>query len=154
MKIPSRTASNKDRLPAFSLVAIAVSTSLRWTWATRSKIVDSELHGIGAADQQMAGVERPSNVGVCEYALDIVLGLDERAHVRMDGLDQSVLGTDLVDRRKSHGTSRPLGVGQWPARRPVGVDHDGCDEACRAEFGQVPCDGFGLASGGLAADAS
>jgi hypothetical protein len=58
-------------------------------------VLADELHRIHAADQQVAGVEAPWDVGVRQRLLDVRGGLDERADVRVQDECQPLMGDEV-----------------------------------------------------------
>jgi len=84
------------------------------------------------------GVEAPLDVGVRQRELDVGLGLDQCAHVRMEHLGQAVPRTDRVD------LCEPLPQGGHAGRvkrhggGPAHVLDDGGDEAGRPVLGEPP----------------
>ena len=98
--------------------------------------VASELDRVVPADVEVAGIERPPDVGSFEHRRDIARRLHEGADVRMQRLAQTELGADPVDLRQHADEVVPLGPGQLEPRRPAGVDHHRRDEHRAAGRGE------------------
>ena len=62
---------------------MVLSTSLKWVWAIRSGDLTGELGRVGAADQQVTGVQAQRHRRALEDPLDLVAGLDHGADVRV-----------------------------------------------------------------------
>ena len=82
-----------------------------------------ELHGVGAADGQVAGVEAPGDVAVLEDPVDVARGLDDGLDVRVQDLTQAGVGADGVDLGEHPDEVGVLVAVEGPGHGPVVVHH-------------------------------
>ena len=105
---PARSRSASD---AFDVLEVDVTDAIC--------VIADELHRVDAADQQVAGIEAPGDVGVRERPLDVVRGLDERADVGVQHERQPFGGDEvgeLAQLRRRRAASRRR-------RAATGADH-------------------------------
>ena len=80
---------------------------MTWTWAMRPAASAANYGWVVAADQEVAGVQAPLHRRAIEDLTDVVGGLDERPGVRMQGVDEAVVSTQLVEPSASMPTTWP-----------------------------------------------
>ena len=134
---PACVAFTSERVPSRTSAARRASTSLRWTWPIRARVLAHERGGVDAADQQVTGVQAPRHVGVGERPVDLRRRLDERADVRVEH-EVEALGRDEVgERAQVLAGALPPGLVEVRRRRPGGIRDERRDEDVAAGRGEL-----------------
>ena len=98
-------------------------------------VVADERHRVDPADQQVAGVEAPGDVGVRERLLDVVRGLDQRADVRVQDELEALGGDEVGERAQVRARALPAVVVE---RRRARTSSRSCTSAATNTLGAAP----------------